>query len=132
MSYFLQKIPAYAFTILVVAAILYLTLVPRPLPDTDLSLIPHMDKIVHGCMFGGLVFVLALDCRRSRRHIRLTATVMTLLCVISVAFGGLIELLQEWMGLGRGCDIYDFLADTAGAVTSAIVSPPIVSRLLRP
>lgn len=46
-------------------------------------------------------------------------------------FGGAIELLQSWMGLGRGCDMLDFLADGAGAMLSACVSPWVAALLLR-
>lgn len=126
----LQKTPPYAFTIVVIAAILYLTLVPKPLPETDLPLIPHLDKVVHACMFGGLVFVISLDYRRSRRHPVLTAGTMTLFCTLSIIFGGIIELLQGWMEMGRGCDIYDFIADSAGAILSSLISPVIIRRLL--
>jgi VanZ family protein len=34
--------------------------------------------------------------------------------VMLVVFGGLIELVQGWMGLGRSADIMDLLADSVG------------------
>ncbi|MCL9981009.1 MAG: VanZ family protein [Bacteroidia bacterium] len=44
--------------------------------------------------------------------------------LISVAFfsayGGLIEVLQGTMNLGRTCDIWDWLVDTAGVVVAVI------------
>jgi hypothetical protein len=34
------------------------------------------------------------------------------------------------MDLGRGCDIFDFIADAIGAVVFALISPKIVVWLL--
>jgi VanZ family protein len=36
------------------------------------------------------------------------------------AYGGLIEVLQGTMNLGRTCDIWDWFADTAGVVVAVI------------
>ena len=54
-------LPVGLCTILVTGAILWLTLAPHPLPESDMPVIPGMDKVVHGCMFGGLYFILAFD-----------------------------------------------------------------------
>ncbi len=48
-------------TAVVVLAILWLTLAPKPLPDSDVHWFEGADKVVHGCMFGGLFFVMGLD-----------------------------------------------------------------------
>jgi VanZ family protein len=34
----------------------------------------------------------------------------------TIALGGIIELLQKWVFIGRSCDIMDFLADTVGVI----------------
>ncbi len=127
---YLSKIPSWTFTVVVVAAILYLTLVPSPLPQSDLK-IPYFDKIAHVCMFGGLVFVATLDYARAAMPRDLSVPVMTVIAVCATLFGGFIELLQGWMGLGRGCDLMDFIADGAGAVVSAFVSMRLVGFMLR-
>ncbi|MDE6126503.1 MAG: hypothetical protein K2G30_06060 [Muribaculaceae bacterium] len=130
-----SRVPAWLFSALVVAAILWLTLAREPLPETSLPLIPGFDKIGHVCMFGGLYFALAFDWRlhrrmrgkeKSRRGLALGAVLLAGLCV---AFGGLIELLQEWMGQGRGADWLDFAADAAGVLFSVVVTPWVLRRI---
>lgn len=127
----LSSIPQWLFTIVTAIAILYLTLVPKPLPDNDISFWEHTDKVVHAIMFGGLYFVFYLDYSRKYGMGKWKATT-TWLAIIAVALmGGLIEIAQDAMNMGRGGDVYDFMADTTGVFLSAIVSPGIVGRLLR-
>ncbi len=44
------------------------------------------------------------------------------LMVALLAFGGLIELVQGWMGLGRTADLLDLLADAAGIVMGVLLA----------
>lgn len=108
-----RRVPAWGFTILVTAAILWLTLAPDPLPEESLPTFPGMDKVAHACMFGGLLIAviwdwLALSGRRLGKKRPLWAALAV------AAFGGAVELVQEAMGMGRGADILDFLADCGG------------------
>jgi hypothetical protein len=159
MRKFLLKIYPGLFTALVVLAILWLTLAPHPLPSDDIPMFEGADKVVHALMFGGLVFALTFD-RRLFAHRRQLAAFrtadnqatpsslhaeatrggsqsamagwMVLLCfaVASSLFGGVIELLQDAMGLGRGGDVWDFCADTVGALFFAAISPWFVAKFL--
>lgn len=130
MKQIMLRLPQWLFTIIVLLAILYLTLVPKPLPDTNIRLFPHVDKVVHAIMFGVLYFCLVLDFLRNRalRHqsyiIPFSINITFILSCI--ALGGLIELIQSWLGLGRSCDIYDFYADTAGVILFATFSKKVV------
>lgn len=110
-------------TALVVLCILYLTLVPRPLPDNDIN-IPGLDKVVHAVMFGGLAFVAAIDLARKRKRCYRSLTRRGVIAVaLSVAlFGGGVEIAQDAMDMGRGGDIYDFIADVAGVVIGIYLS----------
>lgn len=110
-------------TALVVLCILYLTLVPRPLPDNDIN-IPGLDKVVHALMFGGLAFVAVIDLARMRKRCYRSLTRRGVIAVaLSVAlFGGGVEIAQDAMDMGRGGDIYDFIADVAGVVIGIYLS----------
>lgn len=109
----LLRLPRWVLTAVCTALILYLTLVPKPLPDNDIPFWEHTDKIVHAFMFGSLYACLFLDLWRGRNP----GGRRSWLAVIPViALGGLIELLQQAMKLGRGGDIADFVADFAGIV----------------
>lgn len=122
------KIPAYLPSALVVAAILYLTLVPSPLPDTGLPLFPGADKLVHAAMFGALAYALLGDTARWR-HSAPAAVGAALICVGSALFGGVVELLQMAMDMGRGAEWLDFAADIAGAAIAWVLWQPLGLRL---
>ena len=131
MKQFLIKVPQWLFTVVTAIAILYLTLVPKPLPDTDIQWWKHSDKVIHAIMFGGMYFVVYLDYARKYGKEKWKATATFLIVVAVALFGGVIEIAQDSMGMGRGGDIYDFAADVAGVIISSLVSPYIVSKMLR-
>lgn len=120
---FLKKLPGFSLSAVCVIAILYLTLVPKPLPDTDIQLFLHADKLIHAIMFGGLYFCLYLDLSIKK----LSDFKIAALAVI--VFGGLIEIAQQSMGMGRGGDWLDFAADIAGVILSFIITPYIWRKL---
>lgn len=124
-------IKRWLYTVLTVIAIFYLTLVPRPLPD-DMSIdIPGIDKIVHACMFGGLTFVGCFDyAYRKKRFVNLSGRTIAAIATFSAVFGGAIEVAQQQMDMGRGGDIFDFLADVAGCVIAAFIARLLLSRAL--
>ncbi len=110
----LREIPAYQPTLAVIVLILYLTLLPQPFGEEEIPLFPGADKIAHFMMFGGLTGTFIFDRWRWDRPLNMRGALMTALCC--AAFGALVEWLQSAMQLGRtGNDIYDALANTAGA-----------------
>ncbi|MCM1021149.1 MAG: hypothetical protein NC343_02480 [Muribaculum sp.] len=120
----LLSMPGYTLTAIVTLAILYLTLIPKPLPDLEPELFEGADKVVHGLMFLGFAGAVGLDYLRSsagERYLSAPFSHILLFVVLSIAFGGLVELAQGAMKIGRGEDIYDFLADAIGAVLAGII-----------
>lgn len=125
---------------LAVLLILWLTLLPDPLAGADPGMFdfPHADKVLHALMFGGLVFALLLDRelfsqRRYEQTGRFVAEGLSgrlILTILAISFGGLIELLQGVMDMGRGAEWADFLADSLGAIISMVVSPRIIALLM--
>jgi VanZ family protein len=111
----LAQLPPQLLTVITVALILWLTLVPHPLGDEELPIFPGADKIVHAIMFGWLTLMILLDRQRRRDWRRLGNPVIWVAAIIPSLFGILIEYLQWGMALGRGFEIADMLADTAGA-----------------
>lgn len=120
----LLRLPAGLLSALTLSAILYLTLVPRPLPPMEVQLWEHTDKVVHALMMAGMVWAASLDMmRRSRTRLeRMRLAQLIAVAVATVALGGGIEILQDAMGMGRGGDWADFAADTAGAIAAATVT----------
>ncbi|MDE6403133.1 MAG: VanZ family protein [Muribaculaceae bacterium] len=128
---FLTRLPAWTFTILITAIICYLTLVPRPLPDMDMPMIPGLDKVVHAIMFGALAGAICLDVARKRGIGRLTVILLAVAFVAAALAGGAIELLQSAMNQGRSCEIMDFVADSVGSLIAVMVARPVCGMLLR-
>lgn len=118
-------------TALVLLFILYLTLVPRPIPDTNID-IPGLDKLVHAIMFGVLAFVACIDmARRNCSHIkRLSISTIIIISVIVAFIGLLIEILQQLMQLGRGGDLLDFIADIVGIIIASIITVNFLNSLI--
>lgn len=117
-----NKLPRYTLSTVVILVVLYLTLSPNPTCGVRIRLFPHADKIVHMLMFGSIALSVIAD---SCRHRRFSHHIFTLRTMegfdLAVLLGGGIELLQGAMRMGRGCDIYDFLADIVGAILAAIL-----------
>lgn len=113
----MSGVPRWLMSLVVIAAIAYLTLVPSPLPEPPMPLFDGADKVVHGLMF--LVLAWCLNRDISRRKLLVAAVAAF---ALATAYGGLIEVLQGTMQLGRSADVLDFVADVAGAAIGAIIS----------
>jgi VanZ family protein len=90
------------------------------LPGKDLPDIHLWDKLEHGVAFAALA--LWFGCVVVRRDI-------LWLGIGLVVFGGLIEILQGWMGLGRDADVRDLLADALGITLGLLMAVSPLGRL---
>lgn len=109
-------------TIIVAAAIAWLTLAPHPLPDNNIEWFAGADKMVHFIMFatlmGTVVFGLHWSCpstvsKTNRENRRTNAKLLAGgLCV--TLFAALDEWAQGAMQMGRSAEFKDFIADLAG------------------
>jgi VanZ family protein len=78
---------------------------------------PHFDKVVHICMYFGLMIVILFENRFSLKNNR----GMIFLSIIPLSYGILMELLQSWLTTTRTGDIMDALFDLAGILVAVIV-----------
>lgn len=109
----------YPLSILVIAAILYLSFF-KP-PQTSINEIKHIDKVVHICMYGGLTVVLWSE--HLRQHfplIKKHLIIGGILCPIIMS--GLIEIGQATLTETRGGDWFDFLANITGVILGCVFS----------
>lgn len=120
----IKRLPPLTLTAIVTAAVLYLTLVPKPLPDNDIEWFEGADKVVHAIMMLGITGSLGLDYMRryGKRELQAPALLIIVFVLATGVFGGLIEVIQGWMDLGRGEDIQDFIADCVGALAGGFLS----------
>lgn len=117
----LDRIPRFLTSAVVTAGVLYLTLAPRPFGSVRIPLFEGADKVVHFMMFLAMAFAYHFDFRRGKKPVD-EARLMGWIFVSLSAFGGLIELAQRKMRMGRSGDWYDLLADIAGAVYGIILA----------
>lgn len=117
----LDRIPRFLTSAVVTAGVLYLTLAPRPFGSVRIPLFEGADKVVHFMMFFSMAFAYHFDFRRGKKPVD-EARLMGWIFVSLSAFGGLIELAQWKMRMGRSGDWYDLLADIAGAVYGIILA----------
>ncbi len=89
----------------------------KELPSTGMS-----DKTEHFLAFGALAFWFgSIVVRRDLPWVALAA----------IAFGGMIELAQSSMGLGRQGDLLDLTADTIGVVIGVLLALTPLGRWAR-
>ena len=117
----LQSLPAWMLSGVCLLVVLYLTLTPKPLGENDFILFTNADKVVHGIMFGGLLVAICVDKWRQK-----TFNLPSIKFVMRAAFGvillgGVIELLQMVMNIGRSADVWDFIADSIGVILMVII-----------
>lgn len=117
----LDRIPRFLTSAVVTTGVLYLTLAPRPFGSVRIPLFEGADKVVHFMMFFAMAFAYHFDFRRGKKPVD-EARLMGWIFVSLSAFGGLIELAQWKMRMGRSGDWYDLLADIAGAVYGIILA----------
>ena len=117
----LDRIPRFLTSAVITAGVLYLTLAPRPFGSVRIPLFEGADKVVHFMMFFAMAFAYHFDFRRGKKPVD-EARLMGWIFVSLSAFGGLIELAQWKMRMGRSGDWYDLLADIAGAVYGIILA----------
>ena len=77
-----------------------------------------MDKVVHVLMYAVFAFACLWGYRKQYVNNGKTYKTKALLlaAIISIAYGGLTELMQEYLVPTRTGDRFDFLADTVGTL----------------
>ncbi len=115
---------------LVLSVILYATWVPDPVMAGDIPSIPHLDKLIHAVMLGGLTGALMFDYHRADPASRkLTARVIVVITASAMVFGTIDETVQGLLPIGRPFDFMDLLANLAGCLVAAFTAPPAVRQL---
>ena len=112
----IKYICKYPLSLLVIAAILFLSLFNPP--ETRLDDVTFIDKIAHVCMYGGLELIIWVE--YLRRHADLNKVKFILLGIAApIALGGIMELAQMLLTVNRSGEWADFIADTLGVLAGA-------------
>ena len=97
-------------------------------PGRDLPKAPfdEFDKLVHLVIYAMLSGLILLGFLKNQKT-------TTLYCWISIvfasAYGGIVELLQQYIFINRYGDWYDFLANTLGAILGIVIMKIVRKRV---
>ncbi len=116
-----RHVPTWIPTIVVLAAVLWLTLAPHPVGDMDMPLFEGADKLAHGIMFMVLTITALFDLMRSCGWSPLNLVMISGTVFMAGALGVGIEFLQKLMDAGRSFEWLDVGADFVGAVFGAVI-----------
>ncbi|WP_288019973.1 VanZ family protein [Tenuifilum sp.] len=92
--------------------------------------IPGLDKIVHFGLFAVFSVLLITEQNTQRNQLTVKGKYLLRGFTIAVLYGGLIELMQLWIFIGRGAEWYDFIADAIGAGIATLMYP-LINRVLK-
>lgn len=117
---------------LVLAVIIYATWVPQPIDPDDIPPLPHIDKLIHAVMMGGLASALLFDWHRMAPAVHLLSrrVVWTVIAAV-VGFSVVDEVVQGLLPIERPSDWLDFVADVVGAIVGALLARPAINAIFR-
>lgn len=115
-----------------IAVILYATLASNPTPDVDMSFFPHIDKLIHAIMFGGVTGALAFDYERANRVAlpMLRKKILVYAAFIAI-FAVADEIAQALFTETRAAEVWDAIADFSGIAIAVVMAPPVIMKVLR-
>lgn len=118
-KYFFKAIPRWIPTVIIISISWYLS---------SREHVEHMpsfwnaDKAVHFFCFGGLCFWISFACR--------TKTFSRVwIPVIITSFYGIIDEIHQSFVPGRSCSVFDWIADTSGAIFGAVLFVFMAAKL---
>jgi VanZ family protein len=108
----------YILSIVVALIIMYLSLASSDTFDKFPTFnIPNFDKLVHFCMYFGLMSVILFDSRKSLKNTR----GLFLTALIPLGYGILMEILQSTLTTSRTGSFYDITFNFSGILVSMLL-----------
>lgn len=124
----IKFIRKYPLSLLIIAAILFLSLFNPP--KTKLDTVQNIDKIAHVCMYGGLELVIWIEYLRHHNNLNWFKIILFGI-IFPILLGGLMELAQMKLTLGRSGEWADLIADAIGVLIGAAVGYFAIRTILR-
>src|SRR5574344_384590 len=124
MIYYFKK---YPLAIIIIVIICYLSFFTPP--QTELSEVTNIDKIVHFLMYGGLSIVLWYEYLRIHKVI-IWNHIMIGDIIAPILMSGSIELMQANLTKNRSGEWTDFISNIIGVLVAAIVGYYILRPLI--
>ena len=115
--FFRNAYPALVWAVV----ILVLTLTPASdLPKAAWLEVYHVDKLIHIILFGVLYLLLMQGLMKKHLKELYNRAILWSIAIV-ILYGAAIEILQSVLPIGRSGDLFDWLADCAGAGIAYII-----------
>ncbi len=124
----MRYLKKYPLSLLIIGVILFLSFFNPP--ETPLSQVNNIDKVLHFLMYFGFCAVLWFEYFKSHTHPDATRLIPWAI-VAPILFSGLIEIGQQTLTPTRAADWRDFLFNTLGCLTAAIFSQLVTRKAVR-
>jgi VanZ family protein len=79
------------------------------------------DKLVHFFIFGVFTFLLLWGYREQYHTSKSRYKLVWIVIILGIGYGGITEILQSTLFVGRHGNIYDFIANSIGSVIGILV-----------
>jgi VanZ family protein len=103
----------------------------RDLPHISFLEILSFDKWVHAGVFFILVILLMRAFRLSKTNTTLGKYPGIIALVLAIPYGGMLEIMQGAFFTDRSSDVYDFIANSVGALAGAGLYPYLSKKFPR-
>ena len=100
----------------------------RDVPHFSFLDLFHFDKFVHATIFFVLVILSVRGFRLQTKNNYLRQNSAFLAVGLSIAYGGILEILQGTVFSERTADFYDFVANSFGCFVALLLYPKISKR----
>jgi len=104
-----------SLSLIYLSIIALLSLLP-PNDFPDIPLFPGADKIVHTCLYLGLVWLACWSMHAEIKH-----NWYYLIVIFAIGWGAAMELFQLLMHMGRSFDLYDIAGNSIGSLIGALI-----------
>ncbi len=118
----------YPLSILIIGVILFLSFFNPP--ETPISKVTNIDKLLHFLMYFGFCSVLWLEYFRSHKQTNARRLIPWAI-IAPILFSGLIEIGQQVLTPTRAADWWDFLFNTIGCLSAAVFSQLVTRRIIK-
>jgi glycopeptide antibiotics resistance protein len=92
----------------------------KDIPHISFLELLEFDKLVHASVFFVLVLLMIKGFKKISSPLFLQNHPFTLAILLSVAYGGLLEILQCLVFIDRSADILDFIANSFGCLMALV------------
>jgi VanZ family protein len=101
----------------------------KDIPHISFLELLSFDKFVHAGIFviQNLLLIRAFSLQQSFITLNSRPRLLATLCCI--VYGGALEIMQATLFQDRSADLYDFIANSFGALIAVLVYKPVVRRI---